>query len=221
VSLAIFDLDNTLLAGDSDYLWGKYLCEHGIVDACEYESINQRFYDDYKAGSLDILAFLEFSLAPLTRFSETELASMHQDYMRKMITPLISDKALALVNRHRDQGDVLMIITATNRFITGPIAQAFGIEHLLATEPEKINGRYTGHVIDIPCFQDGKVKRLNQWLDANHMDLHDSWFYSDSHNDLPLLQKVSHPVAVNPDDILQRIAKEKNWPIIQLHHDNR
>ena len=221
MSLAIFDLDNTLLAGDSDYLWGKYLCEHGIVDACEYESINQRFYDDYKAGSLDILAFLEFSLAPLTRFSENELASMHQDYMRKSITPLISDKARALVECHRDKGDTLMIITATNRFITGPIAQAFGIEHLLATEPEKINGKYTGHVIDIPCFQDGKVKRLNKWLAENKMDLNDSWFYSDSHNDLPLLEQVSHPVAVNPDEKLLAVAKQHNWPIIQLHHDNR
>ena len=221
MSLAIFDLDNTLLAGDSDYLWGKFLCDRGVVDACEYESINQRFYDDYKAGVLDILAFLEFSLAPLTRFTEAELASMHQEYMQKVIEPLITAEALALVNKHRNKGDVLMIITATNRFITAPIAKAFGIDELLATEPEKINGQYTGHVIDIPCFQDGKVKRLNKWLVENKMDLSDSWFYSDSHNDLPLLQQVTHPVAVNPDEKLLVVAQQQHWPIIHLHHDNR
>lgn len=220
MSLAIFDLDNTLLAGDSDYLWGKFLCSRNIVDACEYESINQRFYDDYKAGSLDIQAFLEFSLAPLTRFSEIELDRMHQQYMQEVIEPLITDAARALVDKHRDRGDVLMIITATNRFITAPIAKAFGIDYLLATEPEKINGKYTGHVIDTPCFQDGKVKRLNRWLSENNMDLADSWFYSDSHNDLPLLRRVTHPVAVNPDEKLQAVAQQQQWPILQLHPDH-
>jgi len=218
MSLAIFDLDNTLLAGDSDYLWGRFLCDRGIVDACQYESLNQRFYDDYKAGLLDIYAFLEFSLAPLTRFDEAELASMHQQYMHEVIQPLISDEALQLVDRHRDQGDTLMIITATNRFITAPIAQAFGIKHLLATEPEKVDGKYTGHVIDIPCFQDGKVKRLDRWLTENNMSLDNSWFYSDSHNDIPLLEKVTHPVAVDPDEKLRDVAHARRWQIISLHH---
>lgn len=218
MSLAIFDLDNTLLAGDSDYLWGQFLCKHGIVDACQYESLNQRFYDDYKAGVLDIYAFLEFSLAPLTRFNADELDTMHRQYMRDIILPLISDDARALVEKHRAQGDTLMIITATNRFITAPIAQAFGIDHLLATEPEKIDGKYTGHVIDIPCFQDGKVKRLDRWLNENNRNLRNSWFYSDSHNDIPLLEKVDHPVAVDPDDKLRDVAKQRNWQVISLHH---
>ncbi len=218
MSLAIFDLDNTLLAGDSDYLWGKFLCQRGIVDACQYESLNQRFYDNYKAGILDIYAFLEFSLAPLTRFSEFELHAMHNEYMHEVIQPLISDEARALVDKHRGQGDTLMIITATNRFITAPIAQAFGIEHLLATEPEKVDGKYTGHVIDIPCFQDGKVKRLDRWLVENSSNLNNSWFYSDSHNDIPLLEKVTHPVAVDPDDKLLTVAKQRNWQVISLHH---
>ena len=221
MSLAIFDLDNTLLAGDSDYLWGKFLCNRGIVDACQYESLNQRFYDDYKAGILDIYAFLEFSLAPLTRFSESELHTMHEEYMHEVIRPLISDAARALVDKHRGQGDTLMIITATNRFITAPIAAVFGIEHLLATEPEKVDGKYTGHVIDIPCFQDGKVKRLDRWLVENNRNLNNSWFYSDSHNDIPLLEKVTYPVAVDPDDKLLTVAKQRNWQVISLHHGQR
>ena len=218
MSLAIFDLDNTLLAGDSDYLWGKFLCEHGIVNTEMYESTNQKFYDDYKAGQLDIYAFLEFSLAPLTLFSEQELDSLHLQYMQEVIEPLITEDALELVNKHRETGDTLMIITATNRFITAPIARAFGVENLLATEPEKIGGKYTGHVIDIPCYQEGKVKRLDKWLGENNISLDDSWFYSDSHNDLPLLEIVSHPVAVNPDPTLLQTAKQRNWPVMHLHH---
>ncbi len=218
--LAIFDLDNTLLAGDSDYLWGKFLCQHGAVDADHYECTNQRFYDEYKAGKLDIYEFLEFSLAPLARFSPEQLDKLHHQFMQDIISPLITPAARELVEQHRGQGDTLMIITATNRFITAPIAQAFGVEHLLATEVEMKEGRYTGKVADIPCFQDGKVKRLQRWLDENDADLTDSWFYSDSHNDLPLLEKVTHPVAVNPDDTLRSVAVQRDWPILQLHHDN-
>jgi HAD superfamily hydrolase (TIGR01490 family) len=143
---------------------------------------------------------------------------MHRQYMQEVIQPLISTDARALVEKHRAKGDTLMIITATNRFITGPIAEAFGIQHLLATEPEKENGKYTGHVVDIPCFQDGKVKRLDRWLTDNNMSLANSWFYSDSHNDIPLLEKVTHPVAVDPDDKLRAVATQRNWQILSLHH---
>lgn len=218
MSLAIFDLDNTLLAGDSDYLWGQYLVQQGLVDGKEYEAKNQRFYDEYKAGRLDINEFLAFSLHPLTLFSPATLQEMHAQYMHQMIDKLITPEALALVDRHRQQGDTLLIITATNSFITRPIATAFGIPHLLATEPEMIDGRYTGKVSGIPCFQEGKVKNLHRWLEEQQLDLHDSWFYSDSHNDLPLLEEVTHPVAVDPDAQLRRTAEQRQWPILHLHH---
>lgn len=218
MSLAIFDLDNTLLAGDSDYLWGQYLVQQGLVDGKEYEEKNQRFYDEYKAGRLDIYEFLAFSLHPLTLFSPGMLKDMHAQFMQQMIDRLITPQALALVDKHRQQGDTLLIITATNSFVTRPIAQAFGIPNLLATEPEMVDGLYTGKVSGIPCFQDGKVKNLHRWLDDQHMDLQGSWFYSDSHNDLPLLYEVSHPVAVDPDPQLRDVAAQRNWPILQLHH---
>ncbi|MBI1424571.1 MAG: HAD-IB family hydrolase [Gammaproteobacteria bacterium] len=218
MSLAIFDLDNTLLAGDSDYLWGQYLVQEGIVDGKEYEAKNQRFYDEYKAGRLDIYEFLAFSLHPLTLFSPSMLKDMHAQYMHQMIDKLITPQALALVDKHRQQGDTLMIITATNSFITRPIASAFGIPNLLATEPEMIDGRYTGKVSGIPCFQDGKVKNLHAWLQAHETNLQDSWFYSDSHNDLPLLNEVTHPVAVDPDPQLREVAEQRQWPVLQLHH---
>jgi HAD superfamily hydrolase (TIGR01490 family) len=218
LSLAIFDLDNTLLAGDSDYLWGKFLSDKHIVDAHWYETENQRFYDAYKQGTLDIYEFLAFSLEPLTRFSLEELAQLHQEYMREVIHPLITDKAQALVDRHRQQNDTLLIITATNSFITRPIANAFGIDNLLATEPELVNGRYTGGVSGIPCYREGKVQRLHAWLANHHETLDNSWFYSDSHNDLPLLREVTNPVVVNPDPQLLEAAQQAGWPIIQLHN---
>jgi HAD superfamily hydrolase (TIGR01490 family) len=220
VGLAIFDLDNTLLAGDSDYLWGKFLAKQGEVDGDAYEQTNQRFYDEYKAGKLDIFEFLAFSLEPLTRISTERLGQLHQQYMAEVINPLIQPAALELVEQHRRQGDTLLIITATNSFITTPIARAFGIEELLATEPEMIDGRYTGKVDGVPCYQEGKVVRLIEWLSKRELDLEDSWFYSDSHNDLPLLNRVSHPIAVNPDDILRQEAETQGWKIIDLHAEH-
>ncbi len=217
MSLAIFDLDNTLLAGDSDYLWGKFLVDQGEVDGALYERTNQKFYDDYKAGRLDIFAFLAFSLEPLTRLSPERLSILHAQYMQEVITPLIHPAAVELVEKHRQQGDTLLVITATNRFITAPIAQAFGIDELLATEPEMIDGRYTGKVSGTPCYQDGKVIRLTKWLQDKNIDLQGSWFYSDSHNDLPLLNQVSHPVAVNPDETLRQEAETQGWNILDLH----
>ncbi|VAW95498.1 Phosphoserine phosphatase [hydrothermal vent metagenome] len=218
MALAIFDLDNTLLAGDSDYLWGTFLVDQGEVDGEIYESTNQHFYDDYKTGQLDIFAFLKFSLEPLTRLTNKRLAELQEQFMREVIKPLVSTDALALVDKHRANSDTLLIITATNHFITAPIAKLFGIDHLLATEPEILNGRYTGSVAGTPCYQDGKVIRLKTWLAEHDQNLNNSWFYSDSHNDLPLLLLVEHPIVVNPDDILRQHAKDNNWKILHLHN---
>ena len=215
VHLAIFDLDNTLLAGDSDYLWGKFLAGRGIVDAEFYEQENQRFYDEYKAGELDIFEFLAFSLKPLSEHSPATLASLHRDFMAECIRPIITPAARQLA-RHRDNGDILLIITATNRFITAPIAEELAVPNLLATDPEMVDGHYTGRVAGIPCYREGKVERLRYWLQQTGYNLAESWFYSDSHNDLPLLELVTHPVAVDPDETLANHATAKGWPIISL-----
>jgi len=216
LSLAIFDLDNTLLADDSDYLWGCFLVKLGVVDADLYESENQRFYDDYKAGTLDIFEFLAFSLKPLSEHDMTTLETWRAQFMQEVIQPLMLPKAQALVDKHRDQGDTLLIITATNRFVTEPIARFYGIDNLLATDPEIVDGQYTGQVAGTPCFQHGKVERLHQWLETNQHSLDNSYFYSDSQNDLPLLNLVTHPVVVDADDTLLNHAKQNNWPQISL-----
>ncbi|MEJ2453379.1 MAG: HAD-IB family hydrolase [Candidatus Thiodiazotropha sp.] len=217
MALAIFDLDNTLLAGDSDYLWGRFLVEKGAVDGNRYERENERFYQLYKEGRLDILAFLRFSLAPLHQHPRATLEAWREEFLETHIAPLISQQARQLVEKHRQAGDTLMIITATNAFVTRPIAQRFGIEHLIATEPETLDGHYTGEVAGEPSFREGKVNRLEAWLLEHDTDLQGSWFYSDSHNDLPLLERVEHPVAVDPDDTLTRVAQERQWPILELH----
>lgn len=217
MSLALFDLDNTLLNGDSDYLWGRFLAEQGIVDGEAYEAENQRFYDQYKDGALDIFEFLRFQLKPLAEHAPEQLRQWRSQFLEQRIRPIMQVKAHALLDQHRVQGDELVIITATNRFITGPIAKLYGVEHLLATEPEMVDGRYTGNVTGTPCFQDGKVTRLRAWLEERKLGLEDSWFYSDSHNDLPLLKKVSHPVAVDPDDRLAQHARDQGWTVMSLH----
>jgi len=216
LSLAIFDLDNTLLADDSDYLWGGFLVKLGVVDADWYESENQRFYDDYKSGDLDIFEFLAFSLKPLAEHDVHTLKAWHLQFMDEVIQPLILPKAQALVDAHRDKGDTLLIITATNRFVTEPIAEAYGIDNLLATEPEMINNRYTGKVDGTPCFQEGKVERLHKWLETNHHSLEGSHFYSDSHNDIPLLKLVDHPITVDADETLSAYADDHDWQQISL-----
>lgn len=216
MSLAIFDLDNTLLAGDSDFLWGQYLVDNQLVDGDAYKKENERFYREYSEGKLDILEFLAFSLKPLSEHSLEELYSWRYDYIETRIKPIITQAAHDLVKKHRTAGDTLLIITATNRFVTEPIAKLFGIENLLATDPEMNDTGYTGRVKGIPCYQEGKVERLDVWLKETGHDLTGAWFYSDSHNDLPLLGKVDNPVAVDPDETLHKTAEEKNWPIISL-----
>ena len=217
MALAIFDLDNTLLAGDSDYLWGIYLAESGVVDREHHERENARFYEEYKAGNLDIYEFLAFSLRPLAENSPADLDRWRGDFVDRLIEPIITPEARAIVEMHRRSGDTLMIITATNAFVTAPIAERFGIPHLIATEPERVDNRYTGRVAGVPSFREGKVTRLRAWLGNNDMKLQDSHFYSDSHNDLPLLELVDHPVAVDPDDRLRATAAERQWPVVNLH----
>jgi HAD superfamily hydrolase (TIGR01490 family) len=216
MALALFDLDNTLLNGDSDYLWGCFLVEHGIVDGEHYEGENRRFYDQYLEGTLDIHAFLDFQLKPLAQHPRARLEQWRSEFLINKIEPILLPKATDLLNRHRADGDELLIITATNRFITEPIAARYGVTHLLATEPEAVAGEYTGRVSGTPCFQAGKVERLRDWLQANQKTLAGSWFYSDSHNDLPLLELVSNPVAVDPDDKLRVYAERHGWPVISL-----
>lgn len=216
MSLAIFDLDNTLLNGDSDYAWGQFLVEQHVVDGEEYERKNQSYYDAYKKGTLDIMEFLAFSLRPLAELDRNRLDQWHTQFMREKIESMITPAARQLVADHRDKGDSLVIITATNSFITRPIAEAFGVSSLIATEPEEIDGQFTGKVAGTPCFREGKVERLQQWLDENNESLEDSWFYSDSHNDLPLLDLVTHPVAVNPDPTLKYHAGKNGWPVMTL-----
>ena len=214
MTLAIFDLDNTLIADDSDYLWGKFLVDQGIVDRLAYDKINAKFYEDYQNGTLDMVAFLRFALAPLATHPIEQLHNWRQDFINTIIKPLLLDKAKALIEKHRAQGDTLLVITATNSFITAPIVALYGIEHLIATTPEMINGKYTGNVNGVPCFQEGKVTRLNEWLTLNNEKLEGSYFYSDSHNDLPLLKLVDFPVAVDPDEKLRDFADTQKWEII-------
>jgi HAD superfamily hydrolase (TIGR01490 family) len=216
MTLAIFDLDNTLLAGDSDYLWGQFLVEHNIVDGPSWSAQNERFYREYEAGTMDIHEFLRFQLRPLAEHEPAQLRRWRAEFMRTLIEPIMLPAARELLDRHRGRGDTVLIITATNRFITGPIAEALGVEHLLATEPEMDGERYTGGVAGIPCYQHGKVQRLQHWLEEHSADLDDSWFYSDSHNDLPLLEAVSHPVAVDPNPFLRAEAERRGWPVISL-----
>jgi HAD superfamily hydrolase (TIGR01490 family) len=216
VSLAIFDLDNTLISNDSDFLWGQFLVDQGIVDKTYYEASNAKFYADYKQGTLDIVEFLNFSLKPLSEHPAEQLYQWRQQFVTEVITPFLLPAALELVDKHRARGDTLLVITATNRFVTEPIVKLYGIDNLLATTPEFKEGRYTGEFIDVPCFQTGKVTLLEQWLKNSTETLEGSYFYSDSHNDLPLLQKVDHPVAVDPDEKLKIAANTNGWSIISL-----
>ena len=214
MSLAIFDLDNTLIGGDSDFLWGEFIGEEGIVDANAYRKKNEYFYQQYDLGTLDIYAWLEFCLEPLTRYSMTELQELHHRFMIQKIEPILLDKAQNCINRHKERGDTVLVITASTSFVTAPIVKKYGINHLLATEPEIKEGRYTGGGSGMPCFQSGKIDKLMPWLQKNKETLTGSTFYSDSHNDLPLLELVDNPVAVNADKILTQIAEKKGWKVL-------
>lgn len=216
MSLAIFDLDNTLIGGDSDHLWGEFLVECELVDAHYYREKNDQFYTQYQAGTLDISEYLRFALAPLARLEPKQLQQLRKDFMQRKIEPILLPKAFALIDKHRQAGATLLIITATNDFITAPIAQRLGIDHLLASEAEQQQGRYTGLPKGLPCFQEGKVERLEIWLAEHKLVMQDSYFYSDSANDIPLLERVDKPVAVDPDERLARYAEQNGWPIISL-----
>lgn len=221
-NLALFDLDNTLLAGDSDYNWSLFLIDEGLLDANTHHERNEQFYQDYKNGSLDIYAFLKFQLQPLSQHPKSFLDQLHLKYMDKVIRPMMTEKAQALVNQHQANGDLCVVITATNSFVTKPIATAYGIEHLIGTDPEMVNGEFTGGVSGVPSFQEGKVTRLKEWLVQRGNSLQDyqtSYFYSDSHNDLPLMKLVTHPVAVDADPTLLAYAQQHQWPCITLRGD--
>ena len=216
MSLAIFDLDHTLLDGDSDYLWGEYMVEHGIVDADQFRQRNLEFYHQYQDGTLDNDVYLEFALQPLSQHSIEDLHRWRANFIETWIKPIIFKGAPALLEKHRQRGDTLLIISATHLFVTEPVGQMLGVDHLLSTEPEIIDGRYTGKFLGTPTFREGKVTVLQQWIKDSHHDLKGSHFYSDSINDLALLEVVETPITVDPDDRLQAVARERGWPTISL-----
>ena len=216
MALAIFDLDNTLIAGDSDHSWGKFLVAEQLVDAQQFQKSNDQFYADYVAGSLDIFAYLDFSLRPLAEMPMAELHRLHAKFMQQVIAPMQLPKAKALLEKHREAGDRLLIITATNRFVIEPICLSLGVTEFLSADPEIIDGRYTGKVSGNPTYKEGKVIRLQEWLEQQSETLEGSWFYSDSINDLPLVLELDHPVTVDPCDRLKAEAEHKQWPIISL-----
>lgn len=216
MKLALFDLDNTLIAGDSDYLWGEFLCEYGYVDASTYHTGHDNYYQEYLDGVLDIKEFLQFQLGPLAGKSPQQLQDWQDQYIESKIRPILLDRAIDLIEQHRRQGHTPIIITATNRFLTEPITAMFKVENLIASEPELVDGVFTGKPTGIPSYREGKIERLKAWLNEKNMVPEKSWFYSDSHNDIPLLEYVDHATAVDPDDLLRAFAKQRGWPIISL-----
>jgi len=216
MSLALFDLDNTLIAGDSDHAWGEFLVAKGLVDAQEYKQTNDYYLQAYQEGTLDIHEYLSFSLRPLTQYSTQDLYTWRTEFVNEYIAPLVLTKGKELLAEHHSKGHQRVIITATNRFITAPIAELLGVQDLIAVEPEMQDGRYTGKIIGTPSFREGKITCLENWLKNNQFNLNGSYFYSDSHNDLPLLKKVANPVAVDPDPELYAYAQQQGWPVISL-----
>ncbi|PCJ28208.1 MAG: HAD-IB family hydrolase [SAR86 cluster bacterium] len=216
--LALFDLDNTLLAGDSDHAWGEFLINRNLVNEDKHRQENDYFYEQYKQGKLDIHGYVKFTLTPILQMNATERDRLHQEFMKDAIAPLVLDSAQSLVARHKSAGDFCIIISATNEFITTPIAKEFQVDHLISTELEINNGSYTGNISGTPCYQAGKVEKLQRWLDSRNDDMRisEAVFYSDSINDLPLLEQVATPVVVDPDDQLRDKAQNLNWEIISL-----
>ena len=216
--LALFDLDHTLLLGDSDYLWNCYMIQHALVkNPNQFQLRNDEFYESYRQGQLDIISYQRFQLTEMAKIDPQTLVSHRQQFIQTQIQPIVLIKALRVVQQHRQQNHTLVMITATNSFVTEPIAALFGIEHLIATEPQWINGRLTGDIMGIPCYQHGKVIRTQAWIDRHQSAWHPSWFYSDSHNDIPLLSRVDVPIAVNPDPVLTDHAQKHDWQIVDFH----
>lgn len=219
MNLALFDLDNTLLSGDSDFEWSQFLVEQGVLDRELFEAKNLAFYEQYKAGTLNIEEFLDFQLRPLARHARKVLDVWHAEFMRRKVRPMMGQMARDLVSKHQTAGDMCVIVTATNSFVTAPIAREFGVAHLIATDPEEKNGEFTGRVAGTPSFREGKVLRMESWLAERGWgwgSFEESWFYSDSLNDLPLLSKVSRPIAVDPDPTLRAHAEKQGWAVISL-----
>lgn len=216
MTLALFDLDNTLIAGDSDHAWGEFVVERGLVDAEKYAQANDQFYTDYENGNLDAKAYLRFALEPLALYSIQELKGFHRDFMLSYISNMWLPSAHKLIEKHRIQGDRPVVITSTNRFVVEPIVAQLGISDIICSEPEIVSGHYTGNFLEEPCFREGKIAKLERWLEKQGESIEGAWFYSDSFNDIPLLEVVSNPVAVDPDDYLTEHAKQSNWPIISL-----
>ena len=216
MALAIFDLDNTLINGDSDHRWGEFLCAEGLVDPRSFRQENDRFYQDYQAGKLDIQAYLQFALRPLAGRTVGEVAELQQRFMKDYVEPMLLPAAFSLLDKHREQGDKLVIITASNTVITKPIAKRLGVSTLMGCDVEIKEGKFTGASVGIPSFREGKVARLTEWMSTNNYSLDGAWFYSDSHNDVPLLERVDNPVATDPDPQLAELARQRSWPIISL-----
>lgn len=216
MALTIFDLDNTLLRGDSDNAWGEFVADRGLVDPEVHRRANAEFYAAYERGDLDIEAYLRFACKVLPMFDMAELEDLRRAFFEERVRPMLLDKASALIETHRERGDTLIIVTATIEFVTRPIADYFGIETLIAPIPEVRDGRYTGGTVGTPSFQHGKVVRIHEWLEGSNIGLEGSFAYSDSHNDVPMLELVANPVAVDPDPKLEAIADRRQWPVISL-----
>jgi HAD superfamily hydrolase (TIGR01490 family) len=216
--LAIFDLDNTLLRGDSDHAWGEFLIAQSLVDAASHGARNDEFYQQYTEGRLNIDDYVRFTMGPVLHYSLPELDALHKQFMAEFVRPMILPQAVELIEHHKNAGDNCLIMSATNAFITRPIADELGVHELLATELAMEGEHYTGDIAGVPCFQEGKVIRLRQWLELRNDEykIQESVFYSDSFNDLPLLKAVKVPVAVDPDAQLMEHAQKNGWRVISL-----
>ena len=216
MGLALFDLDNTLVAGDSDHLWGDFLVSEGLVDPDKHKALNEHYYQQYQQGQLDIDQYLSFALGPMAGMTPETLSALQDKFLKKHVEPILLDAAFDLLQAHRVKGDTLIIITATNTLVTQPIADRLGVEYLIGCEAELKDGRYTGKPEGVPSFGEGKVQRIKAWCAEHQTPLEGAIFYSDSHNDLPLLREVAHAVAVDPDDVLRLEAQQCGWEIISL-----
>ena len=217
MNIVLFDLDNTLIKGDSDHEWGNFLVENNYVDQRIYKEKNNNFFEQYKNGTLCPKEFALFSYEPLTKYSYEKLLNIREKFFEEKIIPLVLPKALKLVNYHKNNNDILAIVTATNSFISRITADFFNIKHLLASEPEFVNNRFTGNMLGEPCFKDGKVTKVQEWMKVNKLsEFKEIYFYTDSHNDIKLMEFCTRPIAVDPDEILKKTSIDNKWEIISL-----